>query len=115
MRTATAVLAAAGLLAASGAVAHEGHAHKLMGTVTAVDASRLEVETTDGKKTAVDLTPQTKYFKGKATAAAADLEAGRRVVVTTVEANGRVRATEVRIGVAKPAPGKADAAKPPQP
>jgi hypothetical protein len=90
-----------------------------MGTVSSVTETQLEVETTDGRKTAVLLTPETRYLKGKAAGSAADVQAGTRVVVTTVEEKGRVRATEVRIGVAKgapsakPAPSKTAAPKPP--
>lgn len=65
--------------------AHEGHAHKHMGKVVAVDAQRIEVETKDGTKVAAPLTPETKYLRGKATAAFADVKVGDRVVISVVE------------------------------
>lgn len=34
-------------------LAHEGHAHKVVGTVTAVDATHVEVATKEGKKDSV--------------------------------------------------------------
>lgn len=115
MKTALAILAAAALLTPAGqALAHEGHAHKVMGTVVAADASHVEVETKDGKKASYLLSSDTKYLK-TATAApaevpqpasAADLKAGGRVVLSVVEKNGKKTVTEVRIGQA----GKADAA-----
>ena len=49
-------------------VAHEGHEHKVMGTVTTVDAHQVEIEMADGKKTSVQLTKKTKYLQGKSPA-----------------------------------------------
>ena len=78
-------------------VAHEGHEHKVMGTVTTVDASHVEIETADGKKTSVQLNKKTKYLKGKSPATAADIKVGDRIALTAVEKDGKPTATEVRL------------------
>jgi hypothetical protein len=80
-------------------LAHEGHAHKVMGTVVAVDAEqgRLEVKTQDGKSVALVVDQKTKYVRGKEPAAPKDVAQGSRVVVTTVEESGVTRALEVRL------------------
>ncbi len=41
-------------------LAHESHEHRVMGTVTAVDASQIEVDTTDGTKATISLSQGTK-------------------------------------------------------
>lgn len=105
MRRRSAVVAMVALLAGAGAVvAHEGHAHKVMGTVTALDAARIEVDTKEGKKESFVLTKDTKYLKGKLAAAASDVRVGARVVLSVVEKEGKKSVTEVLLGEeAKPA------------
>ena len=82
--------------------AHEGHAHKIMGTATVVDATHLEVETTDAnkvsQKVSLTLDQLTKYKKGTALGAAADLKVGARVVITYEEEGGKKIAREVMLG-----------------
>lgn len=91
--------------------AHEGHAHKLMGTVTAVHADRnhVELKTRDGKAAGFYVTPTTRYAKGPRTAGLSDLAVGTRVVVTTKMEGGKTVATEVKLG------GTTRSAKPPAP
>jgi len=79
-------------------VAHEGHAHKVMGTVTAIDASHVELDTTAGNRESFRLTAKTRYVRGTKAATAADVEAGDRVVLAVVEEHGVRTATEVRVG-----------------
>lgn len=88
--------------------AHEGH--KVMGTVTAVDASQLEVKDKAGKTVSIVLTAETKYRKPGATAAApaqaaaaADVKVGQRVVVSVKEEGEKMTATEVMLGAAESA------------
>jgi hypothetical protein len=73
------------LLSAGLATAHEGHEHKAMGTVAAVDARHIEVADKDGKKTSFQLTPETKYMHGTMAAQASHVTVGQRVVVVYVE------------------------------
>lgn len=86
--------------------AHEGHAHKLMGTVTAVHAEmkHVEMKTNDGKAAAFYVTDSTKYLKGKTPASLADLKPGTRVVVEAKQTGERMIASEVKLGVSSKEP-----------
>ena len=95
-------------------LAHEGHAHKVMGTVAAVDAKHIEVDAKDGKKVSIELTAETKYLKPSAVtggaaqaASAADMKVGQRVVVTVAEAGEKKTAKEVMLGAVEKAAEKA--------
>lgn len=68
--------------------AHEGHVHKVLGTVLAVSAKQLDVKTTDGKSVAVALDAKTVYREGKARADRTILKVGERVVVDAVQPEG---------------------------
>ena len=47
--------------------AHEGHAHKVMGTVTMAAADHVMIETTDGKDETITVNAKTKIVRGKTT------------------------------------------------
>lgn len=99
----------AALVAAPYAIAHEGHAHKMMGTVATVNDHRLEVKAADGKTAAVTLNETTKILRGKAPATLQDIKAGERVVVTAMEKKGpdgkaEMIASEVRLADATSSP-----------
>ena len=81
-------------------LAHDSHEHKVMGSVTAISASQIEVETTDGTKVAIPLTPETKYLQGKTAVAATEIEIGERVVVIFTEEDGKKIAKRVRLASA---------------
>jgi hypothetical protein len=59
--------------------AHDGHTHKVMGTVAAVSATQLEVTTTEGKKQVVSLNARTVYRQGKGKATLKALKVGDRL------------------------------------
>ena len=99
------------VLAAPVAFAHEGHAHKVMGTVVAISAEQIEVTNTEGKKETHLLTKQTTFMKGKVIAAAKDLTVGTRVVLSVVEKDGKKSVSMVMIGGAD-APPAAPSATP---
>lgn len=84
-RLMAAVAAIAVLAAAAPAWAHEGHAHKFMGTLSAVQEGQFEVKTTDGKTLVFHVDAKTVYQRGKAKAAGADLKVGERVVVSALQ------------------------------
>jgi hypothetical protein len=91
---------AAVLLMPAMARAHTGHVHKVMGTVSTVSPTQLQVTTTDGKKEIVSLNAKTVYQRGKAKVAFDALTVGDRVVVEGTQATGAktVTATTVRLG-----------------
>jgi urease accessory protein UreE len=92
---------AAALAVPAYARAHEGHVHKVMGTVMTRDQNRLEVKTTAGKTVTITLTDKTSILRGKNKLSAADLQPGERVVVNVGAGKEPFTAREVKLGVAK--------------
>lgn len=90
-----------GMMAVTAAWAHDGHHHKLMGTVSYVDQTRLEVTTKEGKVASVELTTETKVFKGEKPATIADIVKDARVVVETDGAAEHTKALVVRLAPSK--------------
>jgi hypothetical protein len=86
--------------------AHEGHAHKLLGTVASVQGTHVEVKTTDGKVVMVMLDPKTAITRGKAKLDAAALKVGERVSVDYVEEKEMNMARAVKLGAAPAAAKK---------
>jgi hypothetical protein len=85
-------------------MAHGGYTH-VMGTVTVLDATHVEVKTKAGKTVSVTLTGATRFTKDGAAAAASDLKVGQRVSVEAKPKGESLEASEVKLGVAdKPAP-----------
>jgi hypothetical protein len=85
--------------------AHEGHVHKVMGTVSTLHENHLEVKATDGKTSTLTLNEKTKVLRGKTKAKPQDIKPGERVVVTARETKGKdgkttMIATEVRLAEA---------------
>ena len=91
-------------------LAHEGHEHRIMGTVSMRHEFHLEVKATDGKTTVLTLNDKTKVRRGDAAVTLDSIKPGERVVVTAVESKGKdgkpvMIASEVRLA-ASAAPGK---------
>lgn len=87
-------------------LAHGGYTH-VMGTVSAMDATHVEVKTRDGKTVSVKLSDATKFIKSGKAAAASDMQVGERVAVEAKGHGADLEAAEVRLGVmAKPAAAK---------
>jgi hypothetical protein len=85
--------------------AHEGHAHKVMGTITARHDNHLEVRTKDGKTLTITLNEKTAVVRGKQKLDVNALQEGARVVVDVGNGKAPMTAREVKLGAA------ADAAK----
>ena len=90
----------------SAAAAHEGHAHKVMGTVTSVQGTNLMVKGTDGKSVMVMLDAKTKITQGKIKIDPSALKVGDRVVAEGPEKQGMITATSIRVGDAPAAAAK---------
>lgn len=84
--------------------AHAGHAHKVLGTISAVSDTQLDVKTTDGTSVAVVLDAKTVYRQGKVRADAKMLKLGERVVVEAEQAPGAALMTAKSVTMAAPAP-----------
>lgn len=71
-----------GLALTASLAAHEGHDHKLLGTIAELGPGRLVVKAAkDGARTPVVLTPATVVRRGKTVIAVGALAVGDRVVV----------------------------------
>ena len=82
--------------------AHEGHVHKVMGTVATRHENHLEVRATDGKNSTITLNEKTRILRGRTKATVEDIKPGERVVVTATETKGKdgrpsLIATEIRL------------------
>jgi len=94
------------LALASGSVvlAHDGHDHKVMGTITMAAADHVMVKTTDGKDVMIHVTKDTKVARDKQAMKVQDIKVGTRVVVTAVTDKDQMRAKQIQVGAeAKPA------------
>ena len=98
-RTLIIAVALAGALAMPGLLyAHEGHAHKVLGTIARVQATQIEVKTTDGKVLAIVFDAKTPITRGAAKLDATALKAGDRVSVEYTEAKKINTAKTIKLG-----------------
>jgi hypothetical protein len=93
---------AVALTIASPVRAHEGHLHKIMGTVSTHHDRVLEVKAVDGKTSLITLNDATTILRGKAKVKAEDIKPGERIVVAakpTKNKDGHTTliATEIRL------------------
>jgi len=83
------------------ALAHEGHDHKLLGTITEVAADHLVVRATkDGALSSIAIVATTKITRGKTKLGAGDLKVGDRVVVNIGSGKAPLTAKAVQVGAA---------------
>ena len=82
--------------------AHEGHTHKVMGTVSAVTANQLDVKATDSKIVMIALDAKTVYRQGKTRADVKMLKVGERVVVDAIQPEGAKTMTATIVQMAAP-------------
>jgi membrane-bound inhibitor of C-type lysozyme len=101
------------LIAPGVLLAHEGHAHKMMGTVTAVhaDMKHVEIKTTAGQAQSFYVNDTTKFLQGSKTLTLSDLKDGQRVVVTATMEGEKMIASEVRVGTVAKAAAKKTSTK----
>lgn len=82
------------------AVAHDGHEHKIMGTVTMAAADHMMLKDRDDKDVTVKVTKTTKV-KAKPAIEVQDIKVGTRVVVTaTQEKDKSFTAKTIEVGSA---------------
>ena len=81
-------------------MAHPGHDHKLMGTITSIDKNTIVMKTTEGKDMTFDVTPTTTFKSGKNKGAQAELKAGMRVVVNVGNGVEPLKAKDVQYSAA---------------
>jgi hypothetical protein len=86
--------------------AHEGHAHKVMGTVSSISGKNLMVKGTDGKTVMVMLDAKTKITQGTRAVDFSVVKVGDRVVAEGPEQKEMIMAATLKIGEAAPAVAK---------
>ena len=94
------VLALAVLALGSGArlVAHEGHEHKVMGTVTMAAADHVMLKDKDGKDVMIKVTKDTKV-NAQPAMKVQDIKIGSRIVITAVEEKDKsMTAKSIEVG-----------------
>lgn len=103
------------VLLPAAARAHAGHTHRVMGTISAVTETQLEVKAADDKTVVVTLDAKTVYRRGTARADATMLKVGERVVVEAEQARGAsvMTAKTVQMAAAPAARAAAPAAAAP--
>jgi hypothetical protein len=104
-RLAMIVIALAGLAfgMAARVAAHEGHEHKVMGTVTMAAADHVMLKDKDGKDLTIKVTKDTKV-KAKPAVKIEEIKAGTRVVITAVEEKDKsMTAKAIEVGAVSPA------------
>ena len=69
---------------APAALAHPGHDHKVLGTVTMAAADHVMVKDKAGKDVTVHINAETKVVQAKKPLKVEDIKAGMRVVITAV-------------------------------
>jgi hypothetical protein len=83
-----------------GIAAHEGHDHKIMGTVTMAAADHVMLKDKDGKDVTVQVTKDTKV-KSKPAMKVEEIKAGTRVVITaSQEKDKSYKAKTIEVGAA---------------
>ena len=102
MRTAVLAVVATMLVGSAGATwAHDGHAHKIMGTITARDGARIRVKTPGGEDLSIQINAKTLVTRDKRKVTLAEVQTGRRVVVDIGNGEDPLIAREIQVGATK--------------
>ena len=80
--------------------AHEGHDHKLLGTVTEIAADKIAVKAKDGTTSSVTIVAATKITRGKSKVAVGEIKVGDRVVVNIGAGKAPLTAKAIELGAA---------------
>jgi hypothetical protein len=83
-----AALVAAALFIPRYVRAHEGHVHKMMGTVATRHENHLQVKAADGKTSTIVVNEKTKILRGTAKVTIDAIKTGERIVVSATETKG---------------------------
>ena len=83
------------------AAAHDGHVHKIMGTVTARDAKHLVVKTPSGENLSIAITAKTTATRNKRKVPLSEVQVGRRVVVAIGNGEDPLQAGEIQVGATR--------------
>jgi hypothetical protein len=85
------------LAPATRALAHPGHSHKILGTISKVEGRKVTLAGTDGKAVTFEVTARTKLIRDEKTKGVLEeLKAGMRAVVTLGDGDQANIAVELR-------------------
>jgi type 1 fimbria pilin len=84
------------LLASAAPLAHPGHDHKLMGTITKIDGNKVSIKTTEGTDATFQVIPTTSFKRGKQKGIQTELKVGLRVVVNVGDGKEPLKAKDVQ-------------------
>ena len=95
-----AVLAMVVLIGRTPVLAHPGHEHKVLGTVTMAAADHVMLKDKDGNAQTIQINGATKFVRAKKAMKAEDMKVGMRVVVTaaTDRDDDKLIATSIELG-----------------
>lgn len=82
------------------AFAHEGHKHKILGTVTMAASDHVMLKDKDGKDVTVHIAKDTKVLQTKKAMKVEDIKTGMRVVITAVTEKEKMIAKTIELGAA---------------
>ena len=94
-------LVAVALVLPAAVWAHEGHAHKVLGTISAVQDNRVELKTPEGKMVTVTVNAKTTFARGRQKVDASALKVGERIVAEVASEKDMI-ATSVTMAAAVP-------------
>jgi hypothetical protein len=102
----TAVVVVLALAVPALVVAHEGHTHKVLGTVVSNDDPHFDIKTTDGKTVTIMIDADTKVTRGAEKLDTSALKDGVRVSIEAMQDKDMLMAKTIKIGAAAAAKKK---------
>ena len=88
-------------LTTGAAWAHDGHVHRIMGTVMARDQHAIQVKTPGGETLSIAVNDKTVVARGKQKVTIAEVQKGIRVVVDIGNGEDPLIAREILVGATK--------------
>jgi hypothetical protein len=88
-------------MTAGAAWAHDGHVHRIMGTVMGRDAKTIQVKTPGGETLSIAVNEKTVVARGKQKVTLTDVQKGIRVVVDIGNGEDPLIAREILVGATK--------------
>jgi hypothetical protein len=85
----------------AGVVAHDGHAHLVMGTITATDAKHIELRTPSGENLSIAVNAKTIVTRNKQKVGLSEVQKGGRAVVDIGNGEDPLIAREIRVGATR--------------
>jgi len=97
-----AALTAVAITTGPALLAHPGHEHKVLGTVTMAAPDHVMLKDKDGKEHTIQINAATKFTRARKAMSAADMKTGMRVVITAVtdKNDDKVMAKVIELGPA---------------